>query len=93
MANSTAKLIVGAGLAGLAAGVLFAPKSGKETREDVKKKAHEVSTQANQQLETGKKKAAELKNSAAEQARKVRQSIVKKEKIDEQDEVSPLIVT
>lgn len=93
MVNSTAKLIVGAGLAGLAAGVLFAPKSGKEMREDVKKKAHEVSNQANQQLEVGKKKATELKNSAAEQAHKVRQSIAKKDKIDEHDEVTPLIVT
>ena len=35
--------VIGAAVAGAAAGILMAPKSGKEIREDIKKKAQEFS--------------------------------------------------
>ena len=36
--------------AGFAAGILAAPKSGKETREDIKKKAGELKTESQSKL-------------------------------------------
>jgi gas vesicle protein len=57
-------LILGA-LAGATAGVLFAPKSGKETREDIKNKAEELQGKAKELYATAEKalkeKVAELK--------------------------------
>ena len=38
--------VLGAAVAGFAAGVLTAPKSGKETRKDLKKKANELKKDA-----------------------------------------------
>lgn len=79
MVSSSTKMLVGAGLAGLAAGILFAPKSGKETRAEMKKKAHEMSDKATQKMEEGRAKVADLKHEAVEQANKVRSAIRKKE--------------
>ena len=42
---------------GVITGVLTAPKSGKETREDLKKKADELKTTANTQTEKARAKA------------------------------------
>lgn len=44
--NSTLKGLVLGALAGLTAGVLFAPKSGKATRDDIKNKALELTGKA-----------------------------------------------
>lgn len=44
--NSTLKGLLLGAIAGLTAGVLFAPKSGKETREDIKNKALELTGKA-----------------------------------------------
>lgn len=85
MANTNAKVIVGAGLAGLAAGLLFAPKSGKEVRQDMKKKVQELSDQANQKMEAGKDKAKDLKQQAVEQAKKVRSAIKKSDAANDID--------
>lgn len=84
MASTEAKILVGAGLAGLAAGILLAPKSGKETRADIQKKAQELSDKANNKLEAGKEKAVDLKQHAMEQAKKVRNSIRKNDIEDAQ---------
>jgi gas vesicle protein len=84
MASTEAKILVGAGLAGLAAGVLFAPKSGKETRADIQRKAQEMSDKASHKLDEGKEKVADLKQHAVEQTKKVRSSIFKKDSSDVQ---------
>lgn len=76
--DSTKKVAIGAALAGVAgyvAGILTAPKSGKETREDVKEAAVKAKTAAEKQLkklhtelsetiEKAKNSTAKLKNFA-----------------------------
>ena len=60
-------IILGA-IAGVATGLLTAPKSGKETREDIKKKASEVKGSAERKLKDAHKEldkvAAEAKGKA-----------------------------
>lgn len=54
---SKKKFIVGAALgavAGVAAGVLTAPKAGKETREDIKVKAAEFKEETTRRVEAAK---------------------------------------
>jgi gas vesicle protein len=46
--------VIAIAAAGYVAGVLFAPKSGKETREDLKKKADEAKKVASQKAEKAK---------------------------------------
>ena len=50
--------IVAAAAAGFVAGVLLAPKSGKETRADIKQKAEEAKDYAAGKTEVAKQKAA-----------------------------------
>jgi len=57
-------VVAAVGAAGVATGILCAPKSGKETREDLKKKA--IST-----VETIQKKVETMKDSAAHAAQEV----------------------
>lgn len=78
MGKMLRKLMVGVGLAALVgylAGILTAPKSGKETREDVRKAAQAGMTEAERQLknvsgeladllEEAKKRAADLSDKA-----------------------------
>lgn len=63
------------GVAGYVAGILTAPKSGKETRKDIQKKAAQAKSEAEKKLKalhselnglitTGKKKAGSAKSSA-----------------------------
>ena len=53
--------VLGAAAAGFAAGILTAPKSGKETRADIKKKAGELKTAT---VKTAKKAQAAAKDCA-----------------------------
>ena len=53
--------VLGAAAAGFAAGILTAPKSGKETRADIKKKAGELKTAT---VKTAKKAQAAAKDGA-----------------------------
>ena len=46
--------------AGVVAGVLTAPKSGKETRADLKNKADELKTQASEKADKAKQQADKL---------------------------------
>ncbi|MCL2173698.1 YtxH domain-containing protein [Candidatus Saccharibacteria bacterium] len=64
-AKSGGKFFLGAifgGAVGAIAGLLSAPKSGKETREDIKKKAGEVKKTADEKVEKGKKAAKSWKD-------------------------------
>lgn len=61
--NSTKKLAIGAliaGVGGYLAGILTAPKSGKETREDIVDKAEEIKDDANAQLQKATDELEEL---------------------------------
>ena len=49
--------VVAAAAAGFVAGILLAPKSGKETRADIKAKADEVKTKATEAVGVAKEKA------------------------------------
>ena len=69
------KVTVGMGIiaaVGVATGILFAPKSGKETREDLKKKA--VNTVVTIK-DTVQKKSEAVKDSAADAAQKASNAI------------------
>lgn len=52
-------LIVG-GLIGAALGILFAPKSGKESREDIARKADELMAKAQEGYEKAAEKYSEM---------------------------------
>lgn len=82
MANDTGKKIaVGAliaGAAGYVAGILTAPKSGKETRQDIKsaavrakteaeKKLKELHSELNQKIALAKEKGSKLKGKARDE--------------------------
>lgn len=52
-------ILIGA-IAGVVTGILAAPKSGKETREDIKKKAHEVKGSAERKLKDAHKELGKI---------------------------------
>jgi gas vesicle protein len=54
-----ASFIVG-GLIGITLGILFAPKSGKETREDIKRKADELIIKGKEEYEKAAQKYDEV---------------------------------
>jgi gas vesicle protein len=54
-----AGFIIG-GLIGITLGILFAPKSGKETREDIKRKADELIIKAKEEYEKAARKYNEV---------------------------------
>lgn len=63
--------IVGAAVAGFAAGILTAPKSGKETREDIKNKAEDLKKSAGEKAEQAKSAAKDSFESVKTGAKKV----------------------
>lgn len=64
-------IIIGA-IAGILAGFLTAPKSGKETREDIKKKAHEVKGSAERRLKDAHKELGKLIEDTSAKAEKLK---------------------
>jgi len=56
--------------AGIVAGMLTAPKAGKETRADLKEKADELKARAEKAKARGKVKAAELREKAEDEKKK-----------------------
>lgn len=58
--------VIGAAV-GAALGILFAPKSGKETRAIIKEKAQEVGEKASEIIESAKEKVAEVGCKAKQQ--------------------------
>jgi gas vesicle protein len=63
--------VFGALVGGIAA-LLTAPKSGKETRDDLKKKADEVKKATEKKADEAKKKAEEVKGDLEAQAKDLR---------------------
>jgi len=63
--------VLGAAAAGFAAGILTAPKSGKETRADLKKKAEEAKKTAEQKAKQAKAAAKESAKTVKAGAQKV----------------------
>lgn len=63
--------VVGAAVVGFAAGILTAPKSGKETRADIKKKAEDFKDEAARRAEQAKKAAKDGAASIKAGSRKV----------------------
>lgn len=63
--------VVGAVAAGFVAGILTAPKSGKETRADLKKKANELKTEAGKYANKTKAAAKDAASSLKAGAQKV----------------------
>ena len=63
--------VLGAAVAGFAAGVLTAPKSGKETRKDLKKKANELKKDADKCAAKAKTVAKDTAASLKSGAQKV----------------------
>lgn len=61
-------VILGA-IAGVIAGFLTAPKSGKETRDDIKKKANEVKGTAERKLKDAHKELGKLSDEAKNKAK------------------------
>lgn len=64
-------LVIGA-VAGLVTGILAAPKSGKETRADLKKKANEAKGSAERKLKDAHKELGKLSDDAKAQALKLK---------------------
>ena len=60
-ANGCFKALIVGGLIGAALGILYAPKSGKETREGIRNSADELLEKTKKQYEEACKKIEELK--------------------------------
>lgn len=76
-------LVVG-GLIGAALGILFAPKSGKETRQDIADKAEEVLTKAKEEYEKAVEKSKAAYDVAVKHLKTAEESA--KEKVEEIEE-------
>lgn len=79
-------LLIG-GLIGAAAGILFAPKSGRETREEISKKTQDLLTKAREEYETAVEKGKKAYEVAVERAKDVQSSALEKA-VDAQEKVT-----
>jgi len=82
VAIATAGVATGA-VVGTIAGVLIAPKSGKETIEDVKVKSNQVKTKISENIQDTKCKVKESKN-------KIKEYLAKRKNENEVIEVEPI---
>jgi gas vesicle protein len=83
-------LFVG-GLVGAAFAILYAPKSGKETREEISKKADELAGKAREEYEAALEKSKKSYQSALERLKEL--ETVAKKKVDEVEEQVQEITT
>ncbi len=72
------------GLAGVIAGVLFAPKSGKETRDELGEKAADIATRVKEEYEIALEKNKIRYESLLKQLRKAEAVTEEKEKTNEE---------
>lgn len=73
-------LLIG-GLIGAVAGILFAPKSGKETREDIARKADELVTKAGEEYERAMETSKKAYDAAVERLKELETAA--REKVEE----------
>ena len=79
--SRTGKFVLGAAVGatlGAVAGVLFAPKSGKETREDIKNKANDAKDFTVDKASEVKEFAVNKTNEVKKSAKKVKKNLFKK---------------
>lgn len=69
------------GLIGAALGILYAPKSGRETREDIAKKAEELRVKAKEEYELALDKSRKAYEAAVKRLREA--EVTAKEKVEE----------
>ena len=78
------KGIILGGVIGAVIGILYAPKSGRKTREDIDRKAQELLTKAKKEYEATLKKSSKAYESAAKELRQLGSST--REKVGEMEE-------
>ena len=78
------KGIILGGVIGAAIGILYAPQSGRKTREDINRKAEELLTKAKKEYEATLKKSSKAYESAIKQLKHLESST--KEKVGEMEE-------
>ena len=78
------KGIILGGVIGAAIGILYAPKSGRKTREDIGRKAEELLTKAKKEYEATLKKSGKAYESAVKELKHLESST--KEKVGEMEE-------
>ena len=86
------KGIILGGVIGAAIGILYAPQSGRKTREDINRKAEELLTKAKEEYEAALKKSSKAYESAVKQLKHLESSTMEKvgemeEKVDELTEL------
>jgi len=72
------------GVIGAVIGILYAPKSGRETREDINRKAEELLTKAREEYEATLKKSSKAYEAAVKQLKHLESST--KQKVGEMEE-------
>ena len=78
------KGIILGGVIGAVIGILYAPQSGRKTREDINRKAEELLTKAKEEYEATLKKSSKAYESAVKQLKHLESST--KEKVGEMEE-------
>ena len=78
------KGIILGGIIGAVLGILYAPQSGRKTREDINGKAEELLTKAKKEYEATLKKSGRAYDSAVKQLKQMESSA--KEKVGEMEE-------
>ena len=86
------KGIILGGVIGAGIGILYAPQSGRKTREDINRKAEELLTKAKEEYEATLKKSSKAYESAVKQLKHLESSTKEKvvemgEKVDELTEL------
>lgn len=87
MSTKTSDFLKGAligGLIGAAAGILFAPKSGKETREDIARKTDEIIKKAKDEYDIALEKSKMAYETAIKKAKEIQ--LMAREKVEDVEE-------